>query len=266
MRRCGRCVYCRRGLDNHCAYVRPAGFDGLPAGPRGLSDRLSVPPYQVFRLAGTVGRTGGALVEPLACVLRSVRMARPSPARLALVLGAGTMGLIHAAVLTHLGSRVLVADQDRTLIEHAERMGFEAMVLSSDEELRRHVRAMSEDDGAETVFCIRGGTTAVQLGATAVARGGRLMLFQSIPPSDAVVLSANDLHYREVQMIGTISQTLADFQAAVDLLSSLPNLLSCLITQAVPASNVRDAFELALEHRVNRVLVTFGDAQFASPA
>jgi L-iditol 2-dehydrogenase len=92
MRRCGHCEYCRRGQDNHCSYVRPEGPDGLPAGPRGLSEVIVVPMYKLFRLSRGVTPEDGALVEPVACALRSIDMARRNLAgAFTVVLGARKM-------------------------------------------------------------------------------------------------------------------------------------------------------------------------------
>jgi L-iditol 2-dehydrogenase len=69
--------------------------------------------------------------------------------------------------------------------------------------------------------------------------------------------SANDLHYREIQILGTISQTIIDFQHAAELVSVRPDLFSSLVTQVIKAEHGQEAFERALDPHIHRVLVAF---------
>lgn len=257
MRRCGQCEFCRRGLDNHCVYVRPEPPGPLPAGPRGLSSVLLVPPYQVFRLAPGLTPGEGALVEPLACVLRSITQAALAPGDIAVVLGAGTMGLIHTVLARMAGCRVLVCADEAAHVEHAHAAGAELVLPMDAVELEAHLRQMSGGRGADAVFCTRGGAPAVALAVRVAARGGRVLLYQSIRDGDSVTLSANDLHYREIKLLGSISQTAADFRQAADLLSANPGLLRCLVRELVPAEQGQAAFARALDPAVHRVMVSF---------
>jgi threonine dehydrogenase-like Zn-dependent dehydrogenase len=65
------------------------------------------------------------------------------------------------------------------------------------------------------------------------------------------------VHYREVSVIGTISQGLIDFQRATDLLSQQPELLSFLVTESMNAEQVRAAFERAVGSDAHRVMISF---------
>ena len=256
MRRCGKCHYCKKGLNNHCAYVQPETVESVPHGPRGLSDMMLVPSYKVFRLDPNVPVEAGALVEPLACVIRSVDKGRVIAGNTALVIGGGTMGLIHTALLKRVGCRVIVCDDDSESRRRAVSAGADA-VVPSDDRCREHIDHLTASHGVDAVFCTAGGVRAIQLAVTVASRGGRIVLYQSIRDSALSLLDMNDLHYREIHISGTISQTIDDFQRAASLISSAPNFLNCLTTEMVNAERGKDAFDKAVSHCANRVLVSF---------
>jgi L-iditol 2-dehydrogenase len=111
--------------------------------------------------------------------------------------------------------------------------------------------------GFDLVVCTRYGARAIALALAAAARGGRVVLYQSIPEHDEVRFSANFLHYREIEIIGTIAQSAADVSAAIVLISQHPSLLDVLCTEIIPASRSNEAFEASLRPQMNRVLLDF---------
>jgi L-iditol 2-dehydrogenase len=257
MRRCGQCHWCVNDLDNHCVYIRPEAQGTFPSGPRGLSDLMLVPPYQVFPLGVGVKPWEGALVEPIACVLRSVDKGQVKSGDTALVIGGGTMGLIHTSLLKIRGCKVVVVDEDATNRRRVRLAGADWTFSWTRNDLAKAILRLTEGRGADAVFCTRGGTDAVKFSTKVVGRGGRIVLFQSILGSRNVSVDANDLHYREIQILGTISQTREDFQRAVDLVSTCRDFLKSLKTESVKAEFANRAFEKATSRKFNRVLVRF---------
>jgi len=237
MDRCGSCRWCLRGLDNHCAYVHVAPSDGLPAGPRGLSSHLMTSAEKLLRLNHAVGLRQGALLEPLACTLRSIRRSGVQAGNLAVVIGTGTLGLLHAAVLREMKVEVVVCDVDGSS--------------------KGRLNEVRNSEGADAVFCIRGGGASIQGAVEACARGGTVVLFQSVLEGGDVSLNANDIHYREISIVGSISQRMEDFWQAKSLIEQTPGLLDVLNVVCVPHRSPKEAFEKSLDPSVNRVLVTF---------
>lgn len=257
MRRCGQCRACDRGLDNHCAYLEATVSDGLPAGPRGLSRRLAVPVYKAFPVPAWLPPEKAVLAEPIACVLHSILQGAPQPGDVVLVVGAGMMGLLHTVLLSIRGCRVIVVDRDATTHDAAIRAGasiFGPLKVLSD---RDQLQSLTDGWGPDLVFCTRFGSWAVEAAVRVVGRGGRIVLYQSIPGGGTVALDPNDLHYREVRLIGTIAQKAGDLAGAVEVLSAHPTQFDCLRVDIIPASRPIEAFERALRPEVNRVAVDF---------
>jgi L-iditol 2-dehydrogenase len=258
MDRCGTCWACRAGFDNHCAYLHPKNAaDGVPPGPRGFTTRISVPAYKVFKLENHVPPTAASLVEPLACVLRSVARSRARAGESALVIGCGTMGLIHAAVLTSMGCLAILADRDSTAIDAARARGMITLNLLKDDLATAIPQQLSDNEGVHVAFCTRGGAASVSLAAKLVRRGGRIVLYQSISGDDSISLAANHIHYREIEIIGTIAQTRQDLEQAARFLNSNPSLLDCLSLEVLSFDLGSKVFDRAITPAVNRVLIDF---------
>ena len=256
MPRCGHCRACRRGLDNHCAYLHPEPPGDGPPGPRGFSDRVIVAPNMLFPVGPDGPPEVAALTEPVACVSRSVAMASPVAGETALVFGAGTMGLLHTALLTRAGCRVLVVSEDQRWLDQASAAGAHATHGTGDS-LDAIVRDHTEGWGCDMVFCTRGGTAAVAAAIRLSARGGRIVLYQSLASDKTLPIDINDLHYREIRLIGTIAQSSDDLRRATELLRDQPELVRSLTTEIVAAGDGENALKRALAPDVTRVLIEF---------
>ena len=103
---CGHCESCLRGHTFFC-----------PTGPMlfgGFGDQVVVPQDFAFLLPATVSLAEGALVEPMACGLRGLRMAGMRGGERVLVLGAGTLGLSAVYWARQLGAvRIVAAARSR---------------------------------------------------------------------------------------------------------------------------------------------------------
>jgi L-iditol 2-dehydrogenase len=126
--------------------------------------------------------------------------------------------------------------------------------LSAVEDTQKQ-NAWTDGWGFDLVACTRFGARAVTLALSALARGGRIVLYQSITDNDDVRIGANLVHYREIEIIGTVAQSAANVSAAVALMAHDHFFLDILRTEIIPASRAEDAFEAALSPQVNRVLI-----------
>src|SRR5579884_2363211 len=90
---CGRCSYCRRGLQHLCATM---GCVGLSHAWGGMAELAKVAEYQIVRLPDGVSYEQGALIEPAAVAAYGVERAGVAPGDRVLVTGAGPIGALAA--------------------------------------------------------------------------------------------------------------------------------------------------------------------------
>jgi L-iditol 2-dehydrogenase len=257
MPRCGQCPACRRGIDNHCAYVNPRKPEGIPVGPRGFSDRIAVSRGSLFVFPQHVAPEIIALTEPVACCLRSIRMASLAPGDVSIVLGAGTMGIIHSTLLKRFGIRVLVFDDNASDRNKMKKLGVEYVGDMNRDEILDTVRSATGSWGAQAAFCIRGSTKAAEYAISAVGRGGTIVFYQSIPKNNTITVDINHIHYFEKRLVGAIAQDIRDFRVAAELLAAVPNCIEHLSYRILPISDPMFAFQRALARDNNRIYLDF---------
>ena len=129
---CGQCEVCVAGEEQVCPQAVSRGV-GLGTGrPGGYAERVVIDERMLFTLPDSVDDWAGALVEPLAVAIRAVDLAGLGEQDLALVVGAGPIGLLTALVLRNRGvHRTVVCSRNAARARRAAALGFE--VVSPDE-------------------------------------------------------------------------------------------------------------------------------------
>src|SRR5436309_12419229 len=158
---CGACSACRRGRRNHCERFTTLGIfaDG------GLAPKVRVPASQCHPISADLPAHVAALAEPLSTVVHGARQAAVFPGELAVVIGAGPIGLMFVALLSHAGASVVVVEPAPERAALAERMGA-TRVVAPGERL---------DAPADVVVDAVG--SQLPAGLDLVASGGRILLF-----------------------------------------------------------------------------------------
>ncbi|MEV8410889.1 alcohol dehydrogenase catalytic domain-containing protein [Streptomyces niveus] len=150
IRTCGLCPRCTVGLSHLCTALAAIGVTS-PGG--GLAEYVVVPESAVFRLPDGVPLEQGALVEPMAVALNAVERAQVPRGGVALVSGAGAVGMgALFALKAHGVDDVLVAEPSPSRREAAERHGARVLdpgAVDVADEVMRHTRGRGVDAAIE---------------------------------------------------------------------------------------------------------------------
>lgn len=263
---CGECALCRRGSETLCPVFR----ENLLA-PGGFSDHVLVRERAVrraaFGLPGHVSDEAAVFLEPAACVLRGIKHARlaemaasgaPDPA-VALLLGGGSMGLLHLLVL-----RVLFPDLRIAVSEPLEdrraltlRLGADAAFPPA--EAGAAVAAMSGGLGADVAFDTVGGAGPLDSALALTREGGTVVLFAHAPGAgpapERAGFGLNAFFKSERKLVATYSSALADQREIYRLLATRRLDPSPLITHRLPLARLGEAIELANGRQALKVLL-----------
>jgi threonine dehydrogenase-like Zn-dependent dehydrogenase len=118
----GTCRRCRRGHQHVCERRQEVGIRG--GRPGALAEQVAVPVTSLHDLPDSVDAVLGALVEPGGNALRSARAACLWAGDRALVLGAGTIGLLVAMFARTTGAEVHLMDRSPRALDFARSLGF----------------------------------------------------------------------------------------------------------------------------------------------
>ncbi len=218
---CGACRFCRAGRPNLCERLAVIGVTRQGA----AADLVAVPERNAYPVSKDAGPEIAAMIEPLACAVNAVDRAGPVHDRRILVMGAGTMGLLIAALARHLGAgEVWVSDPAEPKHAVARRIGITHVVQP---------RALGAER-FDIVFEAAGALPAARQVMDLLEPMGSWMQVGVHAPEAAVEVKPFDIFERELKIIG--SNSLADkFPAAVELMPDLSATAAALVTSRFPA-------------------------------
>src|SRR4029078_1304692 len=117
---CGRCDYCRRGLQHLCVTM---ACTGLSADWGGMSELANLEEYQVFRIPDAVSDEQGALIEPCAVAAYGVSRGPVRPGDSVLIAGARPSGAFAALCAAAAGAgSVYMTEPNESRREQARRL------------------------------------------------------------------------------------------------------------------------------------------------
>lgn len=243
---CGKCAYCRRGLDNQCTNYQTIGttIDGA------FAPFLAAPERAFFKISPAVPRDEAALFEPLSCVVGAVKRAPMQAGDNVLVIGGGPMGLLFAMQYQAMGAgKVMVADVAPYRLDFAQEMGMEAINVK-EKELGKTVKELTEL-GADIVVDAVG--NQVDAAIKCARRGGQIILFglrpHDNPPVNQYTITRYDLTVHGA-FVG-----LYPFVQTIQLLESQRLQLAKLITHRLPLSDLAHGVELMRTQQAMKVLI-----------
>jgi alcohol dehydrogenase len=174
---CGRCKYCRRGLQSQCLsgggwilghlvdgtqaeYVRtPFADTSLYKVPEGLSDEQVLFLADILPTGFEIGVLNGGV----------------KPGDTVVVVGAGPVGL--AAIITaklYGPGRIVAVDLDNSRLERAQEFGADVTINNSSENAVERVQEMTDGLGADVVMEAVGVPATFELCTELVCPGGRV--------------------------------------------------------------------------------------------
>jgi len=245
---CGRCRYCVTGRHELCDSRYALGIDVDGA----LAEYLRVPP-EAFKTGGVcevpdnLSYEEAALVEPLSCCLHGQEFAQTRVGDIVAVIGAGSIGLMHVVLSKAIGaSKVIVSEIDDERLREAANFGADCLINPSKEDLASKISEITDGHGADVVIVAVGSPAAQQQALSIAAKGGRINFFGGLPAGREIVpLNTNLIHYREIFVLGTSSQSIYEFRKTLELVSASVLDVKRFITHRFPLDETLKAFETA---------------------
>lgn len=195
---CGKCEFCKSGRSVHCKQWKETKL--LPGG---MAERFAVPLGNLTDtiLVNPLRAIDAALIEPMACVMKSLRTAgyAENPA----VIGLGVMGLMHMIAI---GEKAVGYDINPLRVAWAKRTGLNA--FSNDElQVAQH----------DVVFVCPGTQDAFDTAVKMVQPGGKIVMFAPLPPDTSLAIP-HELYFRDVAVLSSYSCGPEDTKAAWELI------------------------------------------------
>ncbi|GGE13793.1 alcohol dehydrogenase [Aureimonas endophytica] len=230
----------RLGLYNLDPAVR---FWATPPVHGVLRSSVVHPEAFTFKLPDSVSFAAGAMVEPLAVGVHAATKAKGAPGHVAVVIGAGPIGLVTVlAALAAGAARVIVSDVDDTKLAIAAKLGAVSTVNVTQQDLASAVKRETAGWGADVIYECAGSERAIANIFEPLCPGGAVV-FVGIPLHPAAYdVSAAMLKEARVEHVFRYAHV---FPRCVEMLASGAIDVSSLITRVFPFAESVKAFEIA---------------------
>lgn len=208
-----------------------------------LRESVVHPAAFTFKLPDNVSFAEGAMVEPLAVGMHAANKARIKPGDVAVVIGAGPIGMVTAlAALAGGCSRVFISDVQQPKLDLAASLGPITGVNVREESLAEVVQQETQDWGADLIFEASGNEKAAADVFSLVCPGGAVV-FVGMPSKplsyDVVAAQIKEARVEHVFRYAHV------FERALALMSSGKIDVKPLITDRFSFKESIEAFEFA---------------------
>jgi threonine dehydrogenase-like Zn-dependent dehydrogenase len=271
------CRWCASGHQSRCDHITTGRISaGLQTGScadtgGGWSRQFVAHASQLHAVPDDLPDERAVLAEPLACAVHSVRRVDIPSGSTAVIIGAGTVGLLTLLALrqlTNVGAVYVVAKHGHQQ-EKAKALGATAVIeprkavraLRRVTAARMHTPEIGGDfllGGVDTAFECTGGSSGLDTSLRLVRAGGTVVV--SGMPSGGVDLTP--LWYRELELVGAYCSGAdgADFNDAIRLAGTAP--LDGYVGTTYPLARWREALNHAADAgRLGTVKVAFDPAR-----
>jgi L-iditol 2-dehydrogenase len=230
---CGACPECLRGAYNRCEQLEVIGVQRVGS----LAGRFVTRAGKVHRVPASADPATWALVEPVAVACHAVERSGAEPGELALILGAGVIGLSIALALSRREPRaIIVAEPSEGRRRRVEELGLGIAVHPDEVDAVLAERAPS---GADLVFEATGMPDVLGDAHRHVRPGGRIVVVGQGAGDFAMPMIV--MTRKELMLLGTRNSA-GQFPAAIDLLAGSPAFVASVITHRFHPREAGEAF------------------------
>jgi threonine dehydrogenase-like Zn-dependent dehydrogenase len=236
---CGKCFHCRNGNKNMCTDWNHIGITCHGT----FGEYIALPESLVHPLPDNVELADAALLEPLSLVVRSLEHVQPQVGESAVIIGPGTVGLLHLQALRAAGvSRLIVVglEADRIRFGIAEKLGATQIVDASTENPVEAVLRGTGGRGADILIETASSPKVWDYLLELMAARGRMSVFGLYPEARFQPLA---LIRKGVTLFGDVAFLTRHFVRAIGWLESDKVSGQALVTRRFRLEQAGEAFE-----------------------
>lgn len=245
---CGQCDACRHGNYGYCEHISFTYRLGHGA----MADYVVVKEPYVYELPDYLTYETGALMEPLSVATHAVRRADIRLGETVLIIGAGAIGMMVAAMCRRSGAtRIIIADFSDSRLQMALEVGATDAVNSGKLDLEQEVARLTGGKGVDKSFECVGRESCFNQAIMALKANGTCTVV-GIYEKPLVQFPASRLVTHEIHIQGAQGYCW-DFPIAIAAARDLP--MEKFVTHVFPLEELQTALETALDGKSGSIKV-----------
>lgn len=254
---CFTCHYCNKGHYTICEQFRTNNID-----PGGFAEFIRIPKLHLNHLTHKVSNNvtdeEATLIEPIACCLHGLKQADIRPNDSVLIMGAGTIGILHAQLAKIKGAnKVIVSDMSEFKLQKALNVGCDYAINIKEKNIIDEVNKITDGQGVDVIVIAAGVSSLVADAVNMVRRAGKIIVFSGFDKNKLVTLDVSRFFKDEISIIGTYSVTPYEFPEALDLLEKRKLNTKEMITHVYPLNKLSETIDISTnpEQPVLKVII-----------
>ncbi len=252
---CGECDQCRTGRHHTCRKLRFLGCPGQAEGC--LMEYIVMPEKSCFALAESLNPDHGAISEPLAIGVYSVKKSGSVKDMNIGIFGFGPIGM--SVMLAAKAKGVNNIYSTDIIDERLEIAAKEGVTLTGNPDKEDIIRSISKAEplGLDLVFECCGKQEALDQAVELMKPGGKLII-AGIPEFDRWSLNAETIRRREIS-IQFIRRQVGCVEETLELMKNGSVKIDNMITHRFPFAKTKEAFDLVADYRdgVMKAMIDF---------
>ena len=240
---CGECAPCCAGRENLCRHMSILGFhrDG------GFAELVATPKASLIPVPADLPGSLACLAEPLGCAINALDQIGLSPGRSLLIYGGGTLGLLAAIAAHELGAEPFLVEINEAKLERSRPLrvtfGIDGGIECPSDEFDAALNATPS-------------LSTFSAGLLKLKAGGRWCLFSGFPAHSQIPAGLiNEIHYRQLQVVGAYGCTRDQMVRALKLLQRHGTALDLLIEDRIGLEQVPEVLPSVLSAEVFKYVV-----------
>ena len=252
---CGNCHYCLTEHETACETFKIKNNFY----PGGFSEYLRVTGESLtkgtFPLPEEISYEEGTFIEPLGTVVRGFRKINFQPEDSALILGAGTAGLLNIKLARNLDAKkIFVSDINSYRLEAAEKAGAN-YVFNAEEDLVKKIKDTNENRLVDKVIISTGAISAAKQALECVDKGGTILFFAVPKPEETIPVDFNYFWRNDISFQTTYGAAPRDNIESMELIRSRKVKVNDLITHRLSLDDIALGFNLAVRGNCLKILI-----------
>lgn len=259
---CKECYYCKHGDENICEeHPKSKIFhnsEGL-SGYGGFAEYVVAKSDDLFIYPDTTPFENMAFTEPLACVVNSIERTSIKYGDDVVIIGGGTMGLLHVVLAKLKGARVILSEPLADRRNKAKTLGCDDVIDPMNEDVVKRVKELTDGRGGMIVFNTTAHPSIAKQAVEMTAPTGTVVMFSSIHPNEPVPVNMGAIHSYQITITGAVSPTISSYHQSVELISK--KIVDPMVfTEAIIDFKEFDkAIALASKPDTYKVILKFGE-------
>lgn len=244
---CLNCKHC-----NHGNYVQCNTWRNSKIVPGGVSEYILIPETNLkndtLQLPENISYEDGTLIEPTACVVKSLKRACIKKGDTILIIGLGVMGQMHVLLARDFGAeKIIGADMIPFRLHKALEFGADHVIDVSKEDIIGSLKSITDGFMADIVIVGPNSAIAMKQGIEAVAPGGTVVFFTPAKPDEMLTIDPNYIYFRDIKIVTSYSCGPDDTKKALNFISKGSISSRKLVTHRFTIDETERAYRLTAE-------------------